>query len=202
MYDRKQQTEQGTIKGTAPHSARPFTSWMELPRTALISEFSCLFNSQHNFIGTPQGLSYSITCNGDSFRPRESLPGCDSRNILISFQHQLQLCIAALCSKYFESENSPKEKCFVNLRLEKGRPQLQVLGFWLSSVPTQTVPGREAFADAARPPGYLPVCLELMIYWALNFSHQKQIPRDQKQKSYMALYKIFIVNSWGRGEKQ
>lgn len=184
MYDRRQRTEQGTIKGTAPCSARPFPPWMEFPRTALISEFSCLFTSQHNFIGTPQGLSYSITCNGDSFRWRETLPGCDSRSNLISFQYQLPLCIATLCSKYFESENSPKEKCFVNLRLAKGRPQCQVLGFGLSSVPTQTVPGRkEAFGDAARPTGCLPVCVELMIYWALNFSHQEQIPLDQKQKS-------------------
>lgn len=53
----------------------------------------------------------------------------------------------------------------MNFRLEEGRLQLQVLGFWLSVVPNQTAPGRkEAFADAARPTGYLPVCLELMIY--------------------------------------
>lgn len=53
----------------------------------------------------------------------------------------------------------------MNLRLEKGRPQLQVLGFWLSAVPTQIVPERKkAFADTAGPIGYLPVCLELMIY--------------------------------------
>lgn len=184
MYARKQQKEQGTIKGRAPHSARPLTPWMEFPRTALISEFSRLFTSQHNFIGTPQGLSYSITCNGDSFRPGETLPGCDSRSILISFQHWLQLHIAALCSKYYEPENSPEEKMLCESLIWKWRNTASGLGFWRGAVPTQPVPRRkEALTDAARPTGDLPVCLECMIYWTLNFSPQKQIPLDQKQKS-------------------
>lgn len=143
MCDRKQQTEQGTIKGTASCSGRPFTPWMELPRIALISEFSCLFTSQHHFMGTPHGLSSSITCNGDSFRPRETLPGCDSRSILISSQHRLQLCIAALCSKYFESENSPREICLVRLGLEKGRPQAPGLGILALFCSHPDCPGEE-----------------------------------------------------------
>lgn len=130
MCDGKQQTEQGTIKGIAPCSARPFTPWLEFPRTALISAFSCLLTSQHNFIGTPQGLSYSITCNGGSFRQRETLHGCDSRSILISFQYQLQLWIAALYSKYFESENSPKEKMLCGSQPWKGQAAAPGLGIW------------------------------------------------------------------------
>ena len=88
----------------------PFRYLMAFPRTSLISEFSGLFTRLHNFIGTPQGLSYSITCNGDSFRQREPLHGCDSRSILISFQYRIQLPIAGLCSKYLKSENSLKEQ--------------------------------------------------------------------------------------------
>lgn len=184
MYDWKQETEQGTIKRIAPCLSRPFTPWMKFPRTVLISIFSCLFTSQYNFIGTPQELSHSITCNGDSFRMRETLTGCDSRRILISLQcssnYGLQLCVQNILSLRI----SLKRKHFVYLRHEKCKPQLHVLGFWPSAVPTQAIPGRkEAFADAASLVGYLPVCLELMIYWALNFSYQKQILLDQKQKS-------------------
>lgn len=156
---------------------------MEFPSAALISEFSCLFTSQHNFIGTPQGLSYSITCNGDSFRRRETLHGCDSRSILISRWYQLQLWIAALWSMYFDGENSPESKCCVPLRLERGRPQLQVMGLGLSTVPTQTAPEKEACAEAARPMRYLSACLEPGIYWALSFSHQNQILLAPNPKS-------------------
>lgn len=56
-----------------------------------------------------------------------------------------------------------KRKCFVILRLEKGRPQSQVLGFLFRAVPTHIVPERH-LQMLPGPFGYLPVCLELMIY--------------------------------------
>lgn len=97
-----------------------------------------------------------------------------------SSNYGLQFCVQNIWSL----RTVRKSKSFVNLRLEEGRQQLQVLGFGLRGVPTQIVPKRkEAFGDAARPIGYLPASLEFMIYGAWNFSHQKQIPPDPKQKS-------------------
>lgn len=184
MDARKQQKEQGTIKGRAPCSARPFTPWMEFPRTALISEFSRLFTSQHNFIGTPQGLSYSITCNGDSFGPGETLPGCDSRSILISFQHWLQLRITALCSKYYEPENSPKEKMLCESLIWKGQTAASGLGILAQCCSHPDCPQEEGGIYRCCQAHWISANL-FGVYdlLSLKFQPQKQIPLDQKQKS-------------------
>lgn len=127
------------------HQARrdPLCPEWSFPGLHWFLNFHVYLPASTTLLGPPHGLSSSITCNGDSFRPRETLPGCNSRSNLISSQHQLQLCIAALCSKYFESENSPREKRSVNLRPEKGRPQAPGLGIWTQVCSHPDCPGEE-----------------------------------------------------------
>lgn len=57
-----------------------------------------------------------------------------------------------------------KRKCFVILRLEKGRPQPQVLGFLFRAVPTHIAPERHL----QMLPGPLDICQSVWSLWFIE----------------------------------
>lgn len=92
--------------------------------------FSGLFTRRHNFIGTPQGLFYSITLQWECLK---DLVDVDSRAFHF-FSCRIN-CLSS-CIPNIWSQKCKSWVIFVNLTLWKGRLAASVLDFELSAGPT------------------------------------------------------------------